>query len=231
MEIMPDGTVIGGETVLYHVVETGELVEGVSLSVYRREFDGSYTELARGLDNTKNTVITDPHPALDLARYRVVATTDSTGAVSYYDMPGFVIGEKAIIIQWDEDWSYFEAVVDGTPAEPLWAGSMLRLPYNVDVSDQYGPDVSLVSYAGRKHPVSYYGTQLGETSTWNTVIPKDDEETLYALRRLAIWTGDAYVREPSGTGYWANISVSFSQKHLDMTIPVTLNIKRVEGGA
>ena len=92
-------------------------------------------------------------------------------------------------------------------------------------------DVSLVKYAGRKRPVTYYGTQLGETSTWNTVIPKDDEETLYALRRLAVWTGDAYVREPSGSGYWANIGVSFSQRHRDLTIPVTLSIKRVEGGA
>ena len=42
--------------------------------------------------------------------------------------------------------------------------------------------------------------------------------------------GDAYVREPSGSGYWANITVSFSRKHRDVTIPVTLGITRVEGG-
>lgn len=230
IEIAEDGTVTGGETVFYYEVETGTLVEGVTLAVYRREFDGSYTELATGIDNTKNTYITDPHPALDYARYRIVATTDSTGAVSYYDMPGFAIGETDIIIQWNEDWSSFDAVVDDSPAQPPWSGSLLRLPYNIDVSDSYGMDVSLVAYAGRKRPVSYYGTQLGESSTWSTVIPKDDEETLYALRRLAIWTGDCYVREPSGSGYWANVSVSFNQKHRDLTIPVTLNIKRVEGG-
>ena len=226
-----DGSVSGGDTILYYEVETGALVEGVTLSVYRREFDGSYTELATGIDNTKNTYITDPHPALDLARYRIVATTDSTGAVSYYDMPGFPIAEKSVIIQWNEDWSYFDAVGENIPAQPAWSGSLLRLPYNIDVSDSFGVDVSLVSYIGRKRPVTYYGTQLGETSSWNVTIPKDDEETLYALRRLAIWTGDCYVREPSGTGYWANVSVSFSQKHLDLTIPVTLAITRVEGGA
>ena len=61
-------------------------------------------------------------------------------------------------------------------------------------------------------------------------IPKDDEETLYGIRRLAIWMGDVYVREPSGSGYWANVNVSFSQKHRELTIPITLTITRVEGG-
>ena len=92
-----------------------------------------------------------------------------------------------------------------------------------------------VAYIGKcnqewERPVSYYGTQLGETASWKVEIPKNDEETLYALRRLAIWTGDVYVREPSGTGYWANISVSMSQTHCQLTIPVTLEITRVEGG-
>ena len=231
IEIDEDGVVTGGETVYYYKGEKVVNAEGVLLSVYRREFDGSFTELAKDIDNLSNTYITDPHPALDSARYRIVATSVSTGAVSYYDMPGLKIGEKDIIIQWDEDWSNFEDVGDALPSQPPWSGSMLRLPYNIDISDSYGMDVSLVEYIGRKRPVSYYGTQLGETSTWNTVVPKDDEETIYALRRLATWTGDAYVREPSGTGYWANVSVSFSQKHNDLTIPVTLSIKRVEGGA
>ena len=114
--------------------------------------------------------------------------------------------------------------------QPAWSGSLLRLPYNIDISDNYGADVSLIEYIGRKRPVSYYGTQLGETSTWNVEIDKADKETLYALRRLAIWMGDVYVREPSGSGYWANIVVSFGQKHCEVTIPVTLDITRVEGG-
>ena len=90
--------------------------------------------------------------------------------------------------------------------------------------------MSLVKYIGRSHPVSYYGTQLGVSSTWNVEIEKKDKNTLYALRRLSLYRGDVYVREPSGSGYWANISVSFSQTHCNMTIPVTLKITRVEGG-
>ena len=210
--------------------EYGNHVPGTILSVYRREFDGSFTELATDLDGSKETFISDPHPSLDYARYRIVAKSVETGAVSYYDMPAYPIGEKAAILQWSEEWSTFDTNNEDEFEQPTWSGSLLRLPYNIDVSDNHAIDVELVKYIGRKHPVSYYGTQLGVTSTWNVEIEKNDEETLYGLRRLSIWTGDVYVREPSGTGYWANVSVSFSQKHCELTIPVTLEITRVAGG-
>lgn len=224
------GTDSNGTSIYYCQVENRTVVEDASLSVYRREFDGTFTELATGLDNAVGTFVTDPHPALDYARYRIVAITNSTGAVSYYDVPGHPVNCKAVIIQWAEEWSNFDISNEDELAEPAWAGSLLKLPYNIDVSDGHKPDVALVEYIGRSRPVSYYGTQLGETATWNVTIAKDDKETLYALRRLSIWMGDVYVREPSGSGYWANVTVSFSQKHTDKTIPVTLSISRVEGG-
>ena len=200
------------------------------LSVYRREFDGKFTELATGLDGAKHTTVTDPHPALDYARYRIVAITKDTGAVSYADLPGYPIQGKSVIIQWDEAWTNFETDETAALEQPAWSGSLLKLPYNIDVSESNTSDVEHIEYIGREHPVSYYGTQLGETSTWNVTIDKNDKETIYALRRLAKWMGDVYVREPSGIGYWASISVSFSQKHCEVTIPVTLEITRVEGG-
>ena len=210
--------------------ETGVLVEGITLSVYRREFDGSFIEIGSGLSNTRNTFVTDPHPSLDYARYRIVAISDDTGAVNYADIPGYVVGEKAVVIQWDESWSEFDARGEDSYEEPAWSGSMIKLPYNIDVSDSNTTDVSLVKYIGRTRPVSYYGTQIESTSTWNVDIAKEDKNTLYALRRLAVWMGDVYVREPSGSGYWANISISFSQTHCETVIPVTINITRVEGG-
>ena len=210
--------------------EKGIRIEGVTLSVYRREYDGSFVELMTGIDNSTDTFITDPHPALDYGRYRIIAVTDATGAVSYYDIPSIPIGGVAAIIQWDEQWSTFHVSEYDDADEMPWAGSLLQLPYNIDVSDSNGLDVALVEYIGREHPVSYYGTQLGIKSTWNMDVPKDDVETLYGLRRLSRWTGDVYVREPSGSGYWAQVGVAFSQKHLDTVIPVTLTLTRVEGG-
>lgn len=206
------------------------LVENVTLSVYRHEYDGRFTTIATDISNTDSIYVTDPHPPLDSAKYRIVSTDTTTGSISYADLPGYTVGVKSVVIQWDETWSNLQVMGDDPIDQVTWAGSVLKLPYNIDVSDSNTMDVSLVEYIGRSHPVSYYGTQLGTSSTWNVDIPKTDKTTLYGLRRLAIYAGDVYVREPSGSGYWANISVSFSQKHREMTIPVTLEIKRVEGG-
>lgn len=209
------------------------IVNDVTLNLYRRDSNGEFIEISTGIENTKNTYITDPHPALDYARYRVVAISKSTGAVSFEDIPAYPIDETSVIIQWDEKWENLitsEEEPDTFPEENEWSGSRVVLPYNIDVADKNSIDVSLIEYVGRKRPVSYYGTQLGESSSWKVDIPKTDEETLYSLRRLAIYTGDVYVREPSGTGYWASISVSMNINHCQLTIPVTLDITRVEGG-
>lgn len=213
--------------------DDGNTIENVKLSVYRREFDGGFTELVPEFISKAGifTFFTDPHPALDYARYRVVAKSTTTGEVTYNDIPGIPVGETSIVLQWDESWSSFNSVAEDRLANSIWAGMMLKLPYNIDISDNNNPDVSLIEYIGREHPVSYYGTQLGTSATWNAEIPKSDVETLYSLRRLARWMGDVYVREPSGSGYWANVTVSFNISHLDLTIPVTLNVKRVAGGA
>lgn len=219
----------------YYEMENGEigtrLNTNCKLAVYRREYDGTFTEIATEIPNEENTYVVDPHPSLDYARYRVVARTNDTGAISYSDISGVEVKDPAVVIQWSEKWSDFD--YDDSPdnhIEKPWAGSMLKLPYNIDVSESKSLDVSLIKYVGREHPVSYYGTQIGETANWNVVIPAEDKEVIYALRRLSRYKGDVYVREPSGTGYWANINVSFSKTHLETTIPVSFTVKRVEGG-
>ena len=209
---------------------SGELVDDVTLAVYRREFDGKFTELASNIDNVRNTFVNDPHPALDYARYRIVATSKTTGQVEYYDVPAKPVGGKAAIIQWDEAWSDFDATITDSLASPVWSGSMLQLPYNIDVTEGNNRDVELVEYIGREHPISYHGTQLGTSLTWKTDIPKTDVETIYALRRLQNWSGDVYIREPSGNGYWAVVAISFSINHCTTVIPVSISITRVEGG-
>lgn len=214
----------------YCKLKDGTYPEDLKLAVYRREYDGKFTEIASEIDNAKNTFVTDPHPALDYARYRIVATSVTTGLVDYYDAPAYPVNGTAVVIQWDEAWSEYDQGIDDTLASPLWNGSMIKLPYNIDISDSNSKDVTLVEYIGREHPVDYYGTHLGTKSTWNMDIPASDKEAIYALRRLQNWMGSVYVREPSGAGYWASISVSFSKKHCEVKIPVTIEVTRVEGG-
>lgn len=212
--------------------ENDELIQNVILSVYRREFDGTFTEVGRRINNNGYSCVTDPHPSLDYARYRIVATDKNTGIVGYTDLPAIPIDEHSIVIQWDEEWvayDYHEEDTDGEPTTPPWCGSMLKIPYNIDISERHASDKTLVNYIGREQPISYYGTQRGSSATWSCVIPKDDKEMLHSLRRLANWMGDVYIREPSGTGYWAQISVSMDVKHKSVTVPVTFEINRVEG--
>lgn len=205
-------------------------ITGWTLAVYRREYNGEFTEIASGIPSKSNVHVTDPHPALDYARYRIVATNDQNGSMEYYDIPGYYIGEGAIILQWNEEWTNRDDDSPDALERPAWAGSLLRLPYNVDISNTTAPDVTMTKYIGRSHPVSYYGTHKGETGSWKATIVADDAETIYGLRRLANWMGDVYVREPSGIGYWANVTLSFSVNHMDLTTDVTFNLTRVTGG-
>ena len=203
----------------------------VLLSVYRINYDGTFTEIAKDILNVGYAYVVDPHPSLDYARYRIVAKSITTGEITYNDTTPYYVGIKSIVIQWDEEWkNFYGGNGSGEFLNQPWNGSILKLPYNIEISSTFDPDVSLVEYIGRKHPVSYYGTQLGEQATWNVVIPRTDKETLYAIRRLAIWMGDVYVREPSGVGYWAQISVQYSRNYNDLTIPISFTINRVEGG-
>lgn len=209
---------------------TPRAVPDITLSVYRREFDGTFTEVGTNLANESNTFVTDPHPPLDYARYRIVATSNDTGAICYNDLPAYPTQVKSIVMQWNEAWTDYNLPEDEAIAKPAWHGSMLKLPYNIDVSETNDLDVSLINYIGREQPVSYYGTHIGTSAIWHCDVPKRDKETIYALRRLAIWRGDVYVREPSGVGYWANVSVSFNQNHCELVVPVTIDITRVTGG-
>jgi len=207
------------------------LTQDCVLAIYRREYDGSFTLIADQIENSENIYITDPHPSLDYARYRIVATSNENGAISYSDIPIVKVGEPSVVIQWAEEWSYFEANDNGDGAvEPTWAGSMIRIPYNITTSEKAKIESELVNYIGRKHPVSYYGTHQDESATWTVEIPKTDNETIYALRRLSKWSGDCYVREPNGVGYWANVGVSFNLNYDSLVVPISFNITRVEGG-
>lgn len=212
------------------------ILDGLLLSVYRRDVDGSFTEIATNLDVADNVTVTDIHPALDYARYRIVGISKNTGMVSFADLEGEPIGYKGIVIQWSEGW---QEVDEGLPdfdttveyLQEARVGSILKLPYNVDVSDNPGKDVSMVAYAGRSYPVSFYGTAKTMTSTWSTEVPKSDTATMHAVRRLANYQGNCYVREPNGTGYWAVVTISYSYTHNSPLVPVNLSISRVEGGA
>lgn len=202
----------------------------ILLSVYRKEPNGTFVTIKEAIDNTNQSsdniiTVRDPHPSFGECTYRIVATNTKTGAIGYSD---FVeeVDETSVIIQWDEKWTDITENPDGE----IFDGSILELPANIKITDQNSNDVELVSYIGRERPVAYYGTQRGEGLTITCEFPKEDESTLSLLRHLMIYRGDVYVREPSGLGYWANVTISYNREYSSLKIPVTVNVKPVEGG-
>lgn len=209
------------------------LIKRSTVSVYRKNFDGQFIAIGENLRNTERITVLDPHPTLRRVVYRIVARSDKTGAIYYNDLDPIDIEEIAIIIQWDENWrdldyndNYDEEV------NPPWVGEILKLPYNVDTSDSASKDRSLVEYIGRPSPVGYYGTQIGQKVTLNSDVPYDENrfEVMEKMRKLQRFLGNAYVREPTGIGYWADVAISFSVTHRELKIPVTVEAVRVEGG-
>jgi hypothetical protein len=208
----------------------GNLIDNITISVYRREYDGKMTKIAEGVPNN-GTAVYDPHPSLDFARYRLIARDTNTGAISFYDKAGHKVGCSSVILQWDEDCTPFDANNKTSGVVRNGSGTMLVLPYNVKVTDNRQREVSRIAYAGREYPVSYHGNMITEASSWSTVISKDDADSIYALRKLSLWPGVVYVREPSGMGFWANVTPTFNIEHKSVSIPITLSVTRVEGGA
>lgn len=221
------------------------LTADVLMDVYRIETDGTLTMIKEGVPNTGETVF-DQHPSLDYARYRIIARKIYTAKAEYEDFVDEEVGVHSLVIEWDDSGTvpveggksnieYNAYVDDNDPRAATRAGlgsvyskGFLVLPWNIDTTEEFNPDVSFVEYIGRENPVSYYGTQRGQTASWSTDIDKKDTETLFKLRRLARHMGDCYVREPSGTGYWANVKVSWSQTHNEPAVPVSITVTRVE---
>lgn len=206
------------------------------IDVYRSMVDGKLVRITDEAVSNGST-ITDPHPHMDYARYRVVITDSETGLQYSEDVIGDYQGVIGVILQWDESYdSYdnpyiFESDSYDMPSNESWNGTALHLIYNITKTEDRDLEVDLIKYIGRESPVSYYGTQINETANWKTEIPKTDTSTLEALRHLGRYRGDVYVRESSGNGYWANVKVSLSDDYDKVVIPVSLKITRVEGGA
>lgn len=204
--------------------------ENILISVYRINRDNSMVLIAEDIRNDISNFITDPHPTFKYMKYRIIARDVETNLITFYDTPEYPTKCTDIVIQWDETFRNTANISNEIEDTPVINGSSIRLPYNVDVSESTSLDVNHIKYIGRQHPVSYFGTHLGYTANWSSEIPKSDVETINMLRRLQVYTGNVYVREPSGTGYWASVNVSFNLNHNELTVPVTLDITRVEGG-
>lgn len=222
---------------------TGEasdtLTSGVTLAVWRVESDGSTVLVARGIPNDGDSFVIDPHPLFGTQWYRIVATATATSLQSSLDQP-IECEIPYVVIQWDESWNVPNGVdVNGTEgadsdtddanADVTYTGMSVELPYNLEMDESHRPDVALHEYAGRRHPVSSYGTQLGETMTLRADLMKGrNDDVIRLLRELQTARTDCFVRDPVGNAWWANVTVRMTHSYDSSAVGVSLEITRVE---
>lgn len=210
------------------------------MSLYRCNSDGTYTLIQDNIPSSSSgTWVHDPHPRLDHQVYRIVSTYTPTGQKAYSepDFAADLIKNEGVIIHWDEKWGTGIMTRVNGPQVSRYIGKRVRLPFNVDVTEKRSVDKTLINYAGRESPVSYYGTAIDKSYSIKTEIPKhnvnefNSDEAMLLLRRLSIKKEDVYVRTCTGIGCWATVDIEYNIDHCALTIPITITVTPVEGGA
>lgn len=230
----------GRSAVVYPVCldDEGDVRDDVELSVYRI-LPGELVPIVEGLtvsgvfdggpDAGESTAagyplaVTDPHPTFGEATYRVAALDPSTGAVATHDV-SCPMPFDDIYIQWRG-----QPVGVGKSGDVTFAERSVSLPENVKIDEGHAKDKGLVEAIGRKAPLAYYGSQLGETGGWSCVVPyATGSEEMSLLRELAKEMAPVYVREPSGVGYWAHVDVGFKYGYDTALVDVSISVTRVD---
>lgn len=237
---MPDPTITGifneddyTVTLFYGCFDAeGAPVPDVTLDIYRINYDSTLTLIGDNLPNAQvvndevlTSSIIDLYPSFTSARYRIVANELNTDQTTAYDSEEIPTPVYGIFIQWDAQSPNWDADLDSA----VYSGEQVFLRWDLDITEDAEPDRELVEYIGRENPVAYFGTQLGVTGSWTSNLVKwEQQEEIAQLRKLQRWQGTCYVRETSGAGYRAVVSVSFGRSIDSLKVPVTLEITKVE---
>lgn len=219
----------GGEPVemMGQVHEAIALAEDVTLSVYRVGRDGEMDLVAKDYPNRPGVFVVDRHPTFGEMNYRIIANSMLTDEITAADTSGSNRW-RTVLIQWAEEDAPTEPEFEDDTVQ--FAFEFVELPWNITVNQSSSKDVALKNYVGRRHPVSLYGTQVGETGSWTCrIIKYEEDRELTQLRKLAGWMGDCWVRDPSGLSYPANVNVSITRAFDDLGIDISLEVTRVDG--
>lgn len=168
-------------------------------------------------DEKQYTDIIDIYSRLDRGIYSVMLFSKSLPKVC-----GYLKIEKEY-----EDYTYYNYSGQYIRIDYL-TGKSLIFPYNIVTSNTVENNCILVNYVGRKYPIGYFGDSSNENPSWTFEIPKYEQTVLDELYLLQHYKGEVFIREPSGIGYLAIVSVSFNKSYSEVLVSVTLTANRLD---
>lgn len=195
---------------------TGTLT-GDTFDIYRLSVDRPELIVQNG---TWGTVYVDPYPAIgEFGGHRVVFKTVNGDFITAEDQPAW------LDLREDEgdllDLSY--SIID-------FDGESIPIEYNMDIKTDFEKDFRETKYLGGS-VVGDWNPAVSRTGSIDAIaVVSNDQETIQALRRLAVYPGIAHVRSKDGSSYAANVNVSdqISYNVAGKQLSVSLNITRVD---
>jgi len=195
---------------------TGTLT-GDTFDIYRLSVDRPELIVQNG---TWGTVYVDPYPAIgEFGGHRVVFKTVNGDFITAEDQPAW------LDLREDEgdllDLSY--SIID-------FDGESIPIEYNMDIKTDFEKDFRETKYLGGS-VVGDWNPAVSRTGSIDAIaVVSNDQETIQALRRLAVYPGIAHVRSKDGSSYAANVNVSdqISYNVAGKQLSISLNITRVD---
>ena len=194
--VIPEASVvIDGSIAKITAVAPASYVEGDTVDIYRLSADKPEL-IVRG--GAFGTTYVDPYPAIgEFGGHRVVYKTVNGDYITANNEPAW-------IDLTEDDGDIFES------EESIinFGGEEVRLYYDVDLSSQWEKDFVETKYLGGAVQGDWNAGVKRTASVSATMISIVDQDTIRALRRLAVHTGICHIRTLDGSSYACDIQVS-----------------------
>lgn len=209
--LMPTGTVTISGTTARITPTAQNAISSDYCDIYRLSADKPELIAPKA---SFGTTYVDPYPAIN-GGYRIVFCTANGDYITSSNQPA---------------WADIESGFDYEKAIIEFGTDKVELYYNVDASHNWSKDFIETKYLG--------GSVQGD---WNPAISRSatitgitlnlsDQDTINAMRRLAVWSGLCNVRTKDGSSFHANVDVSESNSHerYGLLTEFSLTITRVD---
>lgn len=160
------------------------------------------------------TQYVDPYPAID-GGYRIVFKTANGD---------YITDDNAMAwLDLDSGFEYDNAIID-------FGTDRVELYFNVDTSHEWSKDFKETKYLGGSVQGDWNPAISRSASITSITMNLEDENTVTALRRLAVYSGICNVRTLDGSSFHANVEVNESNPHdkYGLVSEFSLNITRVD---